>query len=65
MAKFIEVHQKGEPILLNLDAVAGICSSHNCTFVNFTHRVPNEQNFVEVDESYDDLRRLIYWRNKQ
>lgn len=61
MANFIEVHQQGEPRLVNLDWVEDIWPTVTGAQIYFALVVPgfDTQDFVTVDESYDELKRLI------
>ena len=61
MAKFIEVHKDGEPRLVNLDRVEDIWPTVNGAQIYFAWVLPDcaTQDFVTVDESYDELKRLI------
>lgn len=61
MAKFIEVHQNGEPRLVNLAWVEDIWPTDNGAQVYFAFALPDceTQDFVTVDESYDELKRLV------
>lgn len=61
MAKFIEVHKDGEPRLVNLDWVEDIWPTVNGAQIYFAWELPDcaTQDFVTVDESYEELKRLI------
>lgn len=61
MAKFIEVHQLGEPRLVNLDWVQDIWPTVNGAQIYFAWVLPDcaTQDLVNTDESYDELKRLI------
>lgn len=59
MAKFIEVHCNGTPRLLNLGMIEEIYPVLNSSQIYFIYTSPGEQDFVTVDESYDELKRLI------
>ena len=61
MAKFIEVHKDGEPRLVNLDLVEDIWPTVNGAQIYFAFALPDcaTQDFVTVDESYDELKRLV------
>ena len=58
MNKFIEVHEEGNPRLVNLEWVEEIRpmgDKQACIYFAFS--IPNgvDQDFLEVDESYDTL----------
>lgn len=62
VAKFIELHVQGCPIMVNLDHVEQIVCHDNgsCTIYQcFT--IPNglEQDFIMPDESYEKVRTII------
>lgn len=61
MAEYIEVHMDGEPRLVNLDWVEDIWPTVNGAQIYFAWVVPgfDTQDFATVDESYDELKRLI------
>lgn len=61
MADFIEVHQLGEPRLVNLDWVEDIWPTENGTQIYFASTIPDAvlQNFTITDESYDKIKRII------
>ncbi len=56
MGKFIEVHQDGVPSLLNLDYIGWISEQLGSGII---YTSGTNGSFVEVDESYGDLRLLI------
>ena len=56
MGKFIEVHQYGVPSLLNLDCICCIAEKRGSGII---YTSGTNGGFVEVDESYGDLRLLI------
>ena len=56
MGKFIEVHQYGVPSLLNLDCICWISEKRGSGLI---YTSGTNGSFVEVDESYGDLRLLI------
>ena len=65
MDKFIEVHCKGERHLINVDRIEEIYEDSDCKvtiFFNFNIS-PNGivQNRLQVDETYDKIR-LLLWR---
>lgn len=50
MAKFVEVHQDGRPVLFNLDQVGAVSvGADGKTMLDFD----------PVDESYDEMKQLI------
>lgn len=59
MAKFIEVHCNGNPRLVNLGVVEEIYPTINNSQIYFTYKSLGDQDFATVDESYDELKRLI------
>ena len=62
MDKFIEVHQNGEKRFINLRWVEEIREDKNyCVTIYFAFTNPNciEQDYLNVDESYDEIKRLI------
>lgn len=56
MGKFIEVHQVGVPSLLNIDYICWITEKRGSGLI---YTSGTNGGFVEVDESYGDLRLLI------
>ena len=64
MDQFIEVHCNGEKRFINLRWVEEIREDKNyCVTIYFAFTNPNciEQDHLNVDESYDEIKRLI-WR---
>lgn len=64
MDQFIEVHCNGEKRFINLRWVEEIREDKNyCVTIYFAFTNPNciEQDYLNVDESYDEIKRLI-WR---
>ena len=64
MDQFIGVHCNGEKRLINLRWVEEIREDKNyCVTIYFAFTNPNciEQDYLNVDESYDEIKRLI-WR---
>lgn len=64
MDKFIEVHQNGEKRLINLRWVEEIREDKDyCVTIYFAFANPNSvnQDYLYVDESYDEVKQLI-WR---
>lgn len=61
MAKFIEVHQQGEPRLINLAWVEDIWPVGNGTQIYFAFTSPDctSQDFISADESYEEIQKLI------
>lgn len=57
MPKFIEVHHMGEPRLINLRWVEEIRPVDDQACIYFAFSIPNgiDQDYIEVDESYDTL----------
>lgn len=62
MAKFIELHLKGNPVMVNLDYVEQIekRESGKCTIYQ-SFNCPNvlEQDYIKPDETYDEVRLMI------
>lgn len=62
MAKFIEVHLEGRPIMVNLDYVEEIEKANNgkCTiYQSFNCPDASEQDYIKPDETYDEVRLMI------
>lgn len=61
MAKFIEVHQQGNPRLINLAWVEDIWPTENGTQIYYAFSGPNAatQDWFSADESYDEIRELV------
>ena len=61
MADFIEVHQQGNPRLVNLDLVEDIWPTDNGAQIYFAFTGPDNtaQDFMTTDESYDKIKRII------
>lgn len=55
MAKFIEVHQDGLPLLVNIDRVRDVCLEEDKTTIDFD----GDDGWITVDECYDQLRLMI------
>lgn len=62
MAKFIEVHQQGEPRLINLTWVEDIWPTGNGTqiFIAFNDAGDTSQDYIPTDESFEEIRALIF-----
>lgn len=62
MADFIEVHQQGKPRLVNLDWVEDILPTENGTqiYFAFTSHDGANQDFFTADETYEEVKRLIF-----
>lgn len=62
MARFIEVHREGDPILVNLDWVEQIMIGDNGSTIYFAFNLPHgvEQDYVTVDEGYGEMQRKIW-----
>ena len=63
MNKFIEVHEEGNPRLVNLawvEEIRPMGDKQACIYFAFS--VPNhsDQDFLEVDESYNELLSMIW-----
>lgn len=56
MAKFVEIHQDGVPSLLNLDCICWISEERGSGLI---YTSGTNGGFVEVDESYGQLREMI------
>ena len=54
MAKFIEVHKGGTPVLINLDKVEAVCGNDEKRTVLRIHG-----NNQHIDETYDEVRLMI------
>lgn len=67
MADFIEVHLQGEPQLVNLDWVENICQRKNGTQIYFAFTSPDDtsQAFITIDESYDEIKRIIAYQRAE
>lgn len=64
MDQFIELHQNGEKRFINLRWVEEIREDKDCCVtIYFAFTNPNaiKQDYLNVDESYDEIKRLI-WR---
>lgn len=64
MDQFIELHQNGEKRLINLRWVEEIREDKDyCVTIYFAFANPNSvnQDYLNIDESYDEVKRLI-WR---
>lgn len=64
MDQFIEVHQNGEKRLINLRWVEEIREDKDyyvTIYFAFTNPNSVNQDYLNVDESYDEIKRLI-WR---
>jgi len=61
MARFIEVHREGNPILVNLDWVEEVMEAERGATIYFAFNLPHaeEQDYVTVDESFDEMLRKI------
>ena len=62
MAKFIELHIKGKPVMVNLDYVEQIEKRDNekCSiFQSFNCPGALEQDYIRPDETYDEVRLMI------
>lgn len=62
MAKFIEIHVKGNPNLVNLDYVEQISArEHNRCVIYQSVVCPDavEQDYLYPDEPYDMIRKMI------
>ena len=59
MNKFIQVHVNGVAHLINLAWVEEITQGNHGTTIYFAFNIPDalEQDYLVVDESYEDL----YW----
>ena len=59
MSRFIKVHRKGRPHLINLDWVEEIRENR----IYFAFNVPNavEQDYLEVDETFEQLLKMIVY----
>lgn len=55
MAKFIEVHQSSQPLLVNIDMVRDVCFEEGKTMIDFD----GDDSWITVDECYDQLRLMI------
>lgn len=62
MARFIEVHQDGDPMLVNLDWVEQIMGAESGSIIYFAFNLPYgvEQDTVTVDEGYGEMQRKIW-----
>lgn len=63
MDKFIEVHCKGERHLINVDWIEEIYEDSDCKVtIFFAFNIPNgiEQDRLQVDETYDKIRRMLW-----
>ena len=60
--KFIEVHIKGAPWLVNLDYVEQISKDGNRAMIYLAFNIPDavEQDSMSIDESYEWLRDRIW-----
>lgn len=56
MAKYIEVHQDGVPILLNLDSICEVTCPGDYGLIYICNPA---WDYIEVDESYSQLREMI------
>lgn len=63
MLNFIEVHFQGKPILVNTYWIEEVSPEENgCTiYLAFTPPNSFEQDYIKADESYEDVKLLI-WR---
>lgn len=63
MDQFIELHQNCEKRFINLRWVEEIREDEDCCVtIYFAFTNPNavEQDYLKVDESYDEVKRLIW-----
>lgn len=58
MKRFIELHQKEEPILLNLDCIAYIKNVDNEAIIYLKYSI-NNVTTLSVKESYDEVINII------
>ena len=67
MADFIEVHLQGKPQLVNLDWVENIWPTENGTQIYFAFTSPDDtsQAFITIDESYDEIKRIIAYQRAE
>ena len=65
MSNFISAHYNGERRLINLDWVEEIHEDGDHAIVYFGFNCPDacQQDYLETDESFDDISRRI-WRSK-
>lgn len=59
MNKFIEVHVNGKPHLINARWIEEIFD--NAIYLAFSEPNAIEQDYIETDETYEQLKELI-WR---
>lgn len=55
MAKFIEVHQSSQPLLVNIDMVRDVCIEEGETTIDFD----GDDRWIVVDETYEQMRLMI------
>lgn len=55
MAKFIEVHQSSQPLLVNIDMVRDVCLEEGETTIDFD----GDDGWITVDETYEQMRLMI------
>lgn len=62
MNRFIEVHVSGQPRLINTGWIEEIVVYGESAMIYFAYNLPtcDKQDYVMPDESYDELKELIF-----
>lgn len=63
MNRFIEVHRNGKPYLINTRWIEGI--TDNTIYLAFTAPQDTVQDHIKTDETYEQLKELIWEVNHE